>query len=1035
MNDDTNCRAGCPCNSGLERREFLRRTGAQTLALLAAGVPVMAGPFGRGDFQFLVPADKKLGAEWLASLTARGEPTVSHGAELDTIGMPVGGIGAGQLYLGGDGRLWHWDIFNKHIGTNAAHYAKPMKVTSPVEQGFALTVGGRTVPLDRTGFGDVRFRGQYPIGTVEYMDPGVPVAVTLEAFSPFIPLETDDSSLPATVMQFTVRNTSKTAVEATLAGWLENAVLLDHRDTPGTRHNRVAIGDGLTFLDCWAQKPAEPGAPARPDVVFEDWNKDTYAGWKVEGTAFGSGPVPKKMIPQYQGDVGGDTDRVANSHASAPGSNSGERDNAVGTLTSRLFTIDRDFIQFWIGGGSHPGQTCLNLLVDGQVVRTATGGNSNRMAFRDFDVRPFRGRQAAIDIVDVHTGGWGHIGVGRITFSDRPAALTSFDMLPDMGTMGLALLGRRPGDFGRARQGAPGDEASEPIASMLAGELGRTLTLEAGKSATVSFVVTWHFPNLEIDGLRDRGRYYGTRFDSAQAVARYVGANFERLASQTRLWRDTWYDSTLPFWLLDRSHLNVSILATSTCYRLASGRFWAWEGVGCCEGTCGHVWQYAHAMARLFPDLERNVRERVDFGLAMQPDGAIHFRGEQNDIPAIDAQAGTVLRALREHQASADSAFLTRVWPAVKRATEWLIQKDEDGDGLIVSNQHNTLDTDWFGPVAWLSGLYLASLEAAARMADEMNDAPFAVTCRQIAARGRTNIVGQLFDGEYFINKPDPKHLDAINSGSGCEIDQVMGQSWAWQVGLPRVFPVKETLSALRSLWKYNFTPDVGPYRDRYRAGRWYAMAGEAGLLMCTFPRAGWDYEQAKGKGPDWAAGYFNECMNGFEYQAAGHMVWEGMVQEGLAVTRAVHDRYHAARRNPWNEVECGDHYARSMASYAVFLAACGFEYHGPKGSLGFAPRLSPDRFKAPFTAAEGWGTFTQQRSAAVLTAGVSVKHGRLRLKSIALATARPPASVRVVAAGKPVAATHTFADGRLTVTLAADVQLDAGQTFEVTAG
>jgi non-lysosomal glucosylceramidase len=866
MTNDTRCVDGCSCQSGFERREFLRLTGVQAVALLAAGLPVVAGPFGRGDFQFLVPADKKLSPEWLASLTARGVPTVWRGGELDTIGMPVGGICAGQIYLGGDGRLWHWDIFNRHIGTNAAHYAKPMKVASPVDQGFALTVGGRTVPLDRTGFADISFRGQYPIGTVEYRDPGVPMAVTLEAFSPFIPLETDDSSLPATVMHFTLRNTSGAPVEATLAGWLENAVLIDHRETPGTRRNRIVVGAGFTFLDCSAQKLAESETPA----------------------------------------------------------------------------------------------------------------------------------------------------------------------LPDVGTMGLALLGRRPGDVARARRGAAGDEASEPIASTLAGELGRSIRLEPGASTTVTFVLTWHFPNLELAGVPERGRYYATRFESALAVARHVSANVARLSSKTRLWRDTWYDSTLPHWFLDRTHLNVSILATSTCYRLTSGRFWAWEGVGCCEGTCGHVWQYAHAMARLFPDLERNVRERVDFGLALQPDGAIHFRGEQNSIPAIDAQAGTVLRALREHQASPDAGFLARVWPAVKRATEWLIRKDEDGDGLIVGNQHNTLDTDWHGPVAWLSGLYLAALEAAAAMADEMSDAPFAATCRQIAARGRENIVVQLFDGEYFVNKPDPRHLDAINSGSGCEIDQVMGQSWAWQVGLPRVFPMKETLSALRSLWKYNFTPDVGPYRDRYRAGRWYAMAGEAGLLMCTFPRAGWDYEQAKGKGPDWAAGYFNECMNGFEYQAAGHMVWEGLVQEGLAVTRAVHDRYHAARRNPWNEVECGDHYARSMASYGVFLAACGFEYHGPNARLGFAPRISPDRFKAAFTAAEGWGTFTQQRSAAGLTAGVSVKHGRLRLKTLVLATGRPPARVRVVAAGKPVSATDAFADGRVTVTLATDVTIDAGQTLEV---
>ncbi len=94
----------------------------------------------------------------------------------------------------------------------------------------------------------------------------------------------------------------------------------------------------------------------------------------------------------------------------------------------------------------------------------------------------------------------------------------------------------------------------------------------------------------------------------------------------------------------------------------------------------------------------------------MQPDGAIHFRGEFNDIPAVDGQAGTILRALREHQMSADAAFLKRNWPKIKLATQWLIAKDANNDGLIESNQHNTLDTDWFGKVAWLSGLYLAAL-------------------------------------------------------------------------------------------------------------------------------------------------------------------------------------------------------------------------------------------------------------------------------------------------------------------------------------
>ncbi|MCX7009467.1 MAG: GH116 family glycosyl hydrolase, partial [Kiritimatiellaeota bacterium] len=884
-----------------------------------------------------------------------------------------------------------------------------------------------TIALDRTGFSDVSFRGEYPIGRVEYRAATVPLVVKLEAFSPFIPLNTDDSSLPATVMQFTLTNTSAAPVEAALVGTLENAVLLNHRTAAGTRRNRVLAGSGYTFLECSAEKANAPAAPKRPDVVFEDWNKDTYVGWQVEGTAFGSGPIKKSAIPSYQGDVGGDTERVANSHACAPGGNVGGRDGALGKLISSTFKIERDYIVFWIGGGNHKGKTCLNLVVNGKVAQSATGQANNKMELAHFDVRKLAGQEAHLEIVDDQKGPWGNIGVGRIKFSDQVGAPVPFEKLPDLGTLGLALLGA-PAEISSG-------EAAKPVSDKLSGELGRKLTLAAGQSAAVTFVLAWHFPNLVIKGAREGGRFYSVKFADAAAVAKYIAENFERLAAATRLWRDVWYDSTLPFWFLDRTQLNTSILATSTCFRFASGRFWAWEGVGCCAGTCAHVWHYAHAMARQFPELERILREQTDFGLALQPDGAIHFRGENNNIPAIDAQAGSILRTLREHQMSGDDAFLKRVWPGVKRATDWLIAKDEDGDGIIVSNQHNTLDTDWFGPVAWLSGLYLAALAAAAAMGDEVGDAAYAEKCRAILVRGQKKIVSDLFDGEYFLNKVDAKHLDSINSGTGCEIDQVMGQSWTWQVGLPRVLPEKETRAALQSLWKYNFSPDVGPYREHYKSGRWYAMAGEAGLLMCSFPRNDWDYEQARGKGKaEWAAGYFNECMNGFEYQVAGHMVWENMLLEGFAVTRALHDRYHASRRNPWNEVECGDHYARSMASYGVFLAACGFEYHGPKGHLGFAPRITPENFKAPFTTAAGWGTYEQQSQISNFKSQIALKWGALRLRTLALELPEKARAsfVRVQLDGVKVGAQLKQDGRRLLIMLDAEARLRAGQSLEV---
>jgi non-lysosomal glucosylceramidase len=114
-------------------------------------------------------------------------------------------------------------------------------------------------------------------------------------------------------------------------------------------------------------------------------------------------------------------------------------------------------------------------------------------------------------------------------------------------------------------------------------------------------------------------------------------------------------------------------------------------------------------------------------------------------------------------------------------------------------------------------------------------------------------------------------------------------------------------------------------------------------------------------------------------------MAWEGMVTEALAICRGVHERYHPAKQNPWNEVECGDHYSRAMASHGVFLGLCGFENHGPKGRIGFAPRLNPENFRASFTTAEGWGGFSQKISGKQLTAEIKVKWGQVPARVISL--------------------------------------------------
>jgi uncharacterized protein (DUF608 family) len=853
----------------VSRRDFVKASGiAFASGFIAGQAPAMARVADVSSVQQAtdgIPLDKKLDPAWVKSLYERGVPTVYAKSrdELRYIGMPVGGINAGGVYLGGDGRLWLWDIFNdnregiepklvkwtqetthrKYIyPRDGACYLEPAQDVRPLEQGFALRFeyGGKTVikSLETFDWDEVLFEAGYPVGIVRYIDKTLPVEISLHACSPFIPLNEDDSGLPATILSFTFKNTGTAAVKIAITGWLENKTGLHSANevksdfgalaAVSRRNNKVVRQTGLVAVD------------------------ETLT------------PLEKAEELQKRPDFG--TMCIAALDAAAKGYASVNTKNLPG-------------------------------LFDHQTV----------------------------------------------------------------------------------------DESNRPIQEPLIGAVQTTLNLPAGEAEiTANFVISWYFPNLKIhDKIKDTGRYYQNRFDSALAVAQYIQKNFNRLSSQTLLWAETWKDSTLPYWFLERTLLTIDTLATSNCHRFSSGRFWAWEGVGACHGTCTHVWQYAQAMGRIFPALERDCRERTDLGIALREDGGIIFRAEMESRPAIDGQAGSVLRCYREHQMSADDAFLRRNWEKIKQTVQFIIRQDKNGDGMEDTPLENTLDAVWDGEIAWIAGLCIAAVKAGQRMAEETGDTDFARRCADYVSKGSANMDKYLFNGEYYIHRPDKekgrKKLGAYNT---CHIDQVLGQSWAYQVGLGQILDNKKVRSALISLWKYNYTPDVGPYIKKHTGGRPYAVAGEGGLIMNTNPK---NEPKPYGEDVSWQMGYFHECMTGFEYEVASHMIAEGMTDEGLVLVRSIHDRYHAAKRNPYNEIECSDHYARAMASYGAFITACGFEYHGPKGYIRFAPKWNASDFKAPFTAAEGWGTYSQKQSNSAMECVLEPRYGQVQLSSFSV--------------------------------------------------
>ncbi len=603
-------------------------------------------------------------------------------------------------------------------------------------------------------------------------------------------------------------------------------------------------------------------------------------------------------------------------------------------------------------------------------------------------MRDLGGREGVIEIVDSATGPWGHVNVDRISLCDELPESMRRPNPRDLtyGTMALAFLGDARAGPGASGPGDPirGGPDESVGATPPVGWVAAPFELGPGAECERVFLVCWHFPNLHTgEGVR-----YAERFEDALAVARFAREHDARLRDATMLFRKTYYEgTTLPWWLALRLMMPTSILATGTCQWWRDGRFWGWEGVGCCHGTCTHVWNYSHAEARLFPALARSARTMQDLGTAFEENtGRVAFRGEVRGgfDYAADGQAGTVLKCYREHLCSPDASFLNANWPRIRMVVEHLLTRDAEppakgavetsgaeADGIIVGTQHNTFDINFHGPNTFVGSLYLAALLAGARMAEAMGDNATAARYRGVYARGREWTEKNLFNGRYFIQRVPEGESDRFQYADGCLSDQTFGQTWARLLDLGPVYDPGKVRRALMSVYRHNFAPAVGAYNAVHPPERVFADPREPGLFVCTWP---------EGKRPDEPVRYRDEVWTGIEYQVAAGLAAEGLVDQALVLVRAVDSRYDGAVRNPWNEVECGDHYSRAMAAWGVLQAITGFVYDGPAGVIGMSPRLTPDRFAAFFAGAEGWGTLSQGRLQDRQINRIDVRHGALRV-------------------------------------------------------
>jgi uncharacterized protein (DUF608 family) len=380
---------------------------------------------------------------------------------------------------------------------------------------------------------------------------------------------------------------------------------------------------------------------------------------------------------------------------------------------------------------------------------------------------------------------------------------------------------------------------------------------------------------------------------------------------------------------------------------------------------------------------------------------------------------GCVLKVYREWQLSGDDEFLRRLWPNVKRALEYAwTQWDADKDGVMEGEQHNTYDIEFFGPNTMMGTFYLAALAAGEKMASAAGDSDAANRYHTLLERGRPALDKACWDGDFYIQTYDDSKHQKYQYGKGCLSDQLLGQWFAAVVDLGHVLPKERVKKTLDSIFKHNFQSDFRRFANPQRL---YALFDEKGLLLCSWP---------KGGRPGIPFPYSDEVWTGIEYQVAAHMIYEGMLDEGLAIVKAARDRYDGLRRNPWNEIECGNHYARAMASWSLLLALAGYHFSGPQKRLQFVPKVNTGNFRCFFSTGSCWGVLSQQGPVGARSAGIEVLHGQFELAEFVLGGSA--ASVRAAKNAEAVQAKVASEGGRSTVRFGATVKLAAGDKLSV---
>jgi non-lysosomal glucosylceramidase len=852
-------------------------------------------------------------------------PRVFEGRQLKMISFPLGGVAAGSLGLGGRGQLRDWEIFNRPNQGGSPPYAFPAIWIQPGNsKAIARVLESRILPpyQGESGLGSnnapglsrlqaAKFIGEYPLAHIDFEDRRLPVKVGLDAFSPFIPHDPDDSGLPVAILRYRVTNPRLSPVKVGIAFSIENPVIAN--PTKSSPH------------------------------LTEDQRLNEYrAGQQLEGLLMSNPELPSD-------------------------------DPMHGSFVLAAIPEENTSVTHWRGWPKEAWWT---------------------------------------------------------------APLLFWDEFSEHGQLG-----------------------TEPTPHNAVGALCQQRTIPPGQSRTITFLLAWHFPNRTPDwcgwdappgkGNTLIGNYYATRFQDAWDAAQYTATHLPQLETRTRAFANAFRESTVPDVVKEAASANLSTLASTTCFRTADGEFHGFEGsndsIGCCFGNCTHVWNYETATQFLFPSFARSLRS-VSFGYSEDDAGGIRVRQVLPDgqprfqLVAADGQMGQIMHAYLGWKLSGDNPWLQSTWPRIKKAIAFAWEPggwDPEKSGVLTGVQHNTYDVEFYGPNPLCGIYYLGALRAGEEMARAVGDTASAAEYRTLFDQGSAWIDAHLFNGEFYIQDIRGLPADKIAAhlrggmgttetedpqyqvGKGCLMDQLLGQYLAHVTNLGPLVSAANVQTTLRSIYQYNYKRTLV---DHDSVERTYALNDEAGMAVCDY---------AGSLRPRIPFPYYAEVWTGQEHSTAALMIYSGMVEEGVECIHNARARYDGEKRNPWDEAECGHHYARAMASWTSFVAVSGFQFDGAQGSITAIPRTAHKNFNCFWSTATGWGTFSYRPTARGGTRfTIQVLAGTLPCRSCEISGSGSSATVR----NNGTTASHSMEqhNGTSIFHFESPIQLSEGHTLQI---